>query len=62
MTLAWTASEPWQTNAPGAFPTIGDVSAWAIEDQLFRIESPAGTDQVEGFQEARRRAHELADV
>jgi ketosteroid isomerase-like protein len=31
-------------------------------DQLFRIESPAGTEEVEGFQQARRRARELAGV
>jgi hypothetical protein len=54
--------EPWQTNAAGAFLTIGDVSVWAIGDQLFRIESPAGTEEVEGFQEARQRARELAGL
>jgi hypothetical protein len=35
---------------------------WAIGDQVFRIESPAGIEEVEGFQEARRRARESADV
>jgi hypothetical protein len=51
--------EPWQTDAAGPFIPIGDVSVWAIGDQLFRIESPVGVEEVEGFQEARRRAREL---
>jgi hypothetical protein len=54
--------EPWQTNAAGPFITIGEVSFWAIGDQLFRIESPAGAEEAEGFQQARRRARELAGV
>ena len=54
--------EAWQTNATGSFITIGDVSVWAIGDQVFRIEAPAGAEEVEGFQQARRRARELAGV
>jgi hypothetical protein len=38
------------------------VTVWAIGDQLFRIESPAGIEEVEGVQEARQRAREPADV
>jgi hypothetical protein len=53
--------EPWQTSAPGAFLTIGDVSVWALGEQRFRVASPAGTEEIEGFAEAQRRAHELAD-
>jgi hypothetical protein len=54
--------EAWQTNAPGPFATIGDVSIWSLGDQRFRVQSPAGDEKIEGFAEARRRAHELADV
>ena len=54
--------EPWQTNAPGAFLTIGDVRVWALGEQRFRVESPEGSRDVGGFQEARQLAHELAGV
>jgi hypothetical protein len=54
--------EPWQTNAPGRFATIGDVSIWSLGEQRFRVQSPLGDEEVEGFEEARRRAHELADA
>ncbi len=53
--------EPWQTNAPGAFLTIGEVAVWALGDQRFRVESRSGDEVVEGFQEARQRGHELAE-
>jgi hypothetical protein len=52
--------EPWQTNAAGAFLTIGDVSVWALAEQWFRVQSPSGDEEVEGFDEARARARELA--
>jgi hypothetical protein len=45
-----------------AFATIGDVSIWSPGDQRFRVQSPAGDEDVEGFADARRRARELADV
>jgi hypothetical protein len=54
--------EPWQTNAAGPFATIGDVSIWSLGDQRFRVQSPAGDEEVEGFQKARQRARELAGV
>jgi hypothetical protein len=54
--------DPWQTNAPGAFLTIGDVSVWALGDQRFRVQSLSGDEEIEGWAEARRRAHDLAGV
>jgi len=33
---------------------------WALGNDRFRIESPAGDEEVVGFEEARRRARELA--
>ena len=53
--------EPWESSAAGPFLTIGDVSVWALGNERFRIESPAGPEEVEGFDEAQRRAQELAD-
>lgn len=44
--------EPWQANQPGPFATIGDVSIWSLGDQRFRVQSPAGTEQVEGLRRA----------
>ena len=52
--------EPWQSSAAGPFLTVGDVSVWALGHERFRIESPAGAKEVEGFEEAERRADELA--
>ena len=52
--------EPWQTNAPGPFLWIGDVSVSALGEERFRVQTPSGSEQVEGFEEARRRARELA--
>jgi hypothetical protein len=49
-----------ESGAAGAFLTIGDVSVWALGGQRYRIESPAGDEEIEGIGEARRRAHELA--
>jgi hypothetical protein len=54
--------EPWQTNEAEAFLSIDDVHVWALGVQRFRIVSPKGEQEVEGFEEARRRAHELARV
>ena len=54
--------EPWQTNAPSQFLTIGEVAVGALSERRFRIESPAGSEEVEGFQEARQRARELAGL
>ena len=52
--------EAWETSAAGPFLTIGDVSVWSRGNERFRIESPAGDEEAEGFEEARRRAHEVA--
>jgi hypothetical protein len=41
---------------------MGEVSAWALGNDRFRIESPAGAKEVEGFEEAERRADELAGL
>jgi hypothetical protein len=49
-----------KSGAVGPFLTIGDVSVWALGEQRYRIESPAGDEEIEGIGEARRRAHELA--
>ena len=48
--------EPWQTNQPGAFLTIGDVSLWALGDQRFRVVAPDDSCEVEGFAPARELA------
>lgn len=52
--------EAWQTNAAGAFLVVGDVGIWSLGDDRFRLQSPAGSEEVEGFAEARTRARELA--
>ena len=52
--------EAWMTNAPGAFLTIGSVSVWTLGRDRFRIETPDGAREVEGFERARKLAHELA--
>jgi hypothetical protein len=54
--------EPWQTNAPAPFLTIGDVSVWALGDQRFRVVAPDDSREVEGFAPARELAHRLASA
>jgi hypothetical protein len=54
--------EPWQTNAPAPFLTIGDVSVSALGGDRFRVESPGGSQEVEGMERARELAHQLAHV
>jgi hypothetical protein len=41
---------------------IGDVSVSVLGDQRYRIGTPSGDEVVEGFDEARRRARELAGL
>ena len=53
--------EAWETSTAGPFLTIGAVSVWALGNDRFRIESLAGAEEVVGFEEARRRARELAE-
>jgi hypothetical protein len=48
--------EAWETNAAAPFLTIGEVSVRALGNDRFRIESPAGAEEVVGFDEAQRRA------
>jgi hypothetical protein len=52
--------EARETSAAGPFLTIGPVSVWSRGNERFRIESPAGDEEVEGFEEAHRTADELA--
>jgi hypothetical protein len=52
--------EAWQTNAAGAFLMVGGVSVWALGEDRFRVESPNGSQEVEGIDRARQLAHQLA--
>ena len=52
----------WETNAAGPFPSVGEVGVHARGEDRFRLVSPAGERQVEGFEPARQLAHELAGV
>jgi hypothetical protein len=51
--------EPWQTDAAGPFLTVGEVSVGALGGDRFRVESPEGSQEVEGIDRARELAHEL---
>jgi len=57
--------EPWQTNATAPFLTIekpgGTVGVWALGRQRFRVTAPEEASEVEGFDEARSVARQLAD-
>ncbi|HST33037.1 MAG TPA: hypothetical protein VLJ80_05895 [Solirubrobacteraceae bacterium] len=54
--------EPWETNASAPFLAIGDVTIWALGEQRFRVQAPSGAQEVEGFEAARQREHELAGL
>ena len=54
--------DPWQSGEPGPFLTTGEVELWALGDQRFGVVSAGGTQEVDGFQQARDLAHELAGV
>jgi hypothetical protein len=41
---------------------IGDVSVSVLGDNRYRIDTPDGDEVVEGFEQARQRARELAGV
>jgi ketosteroid isomerase-like protein len=45
--------EPWQTSAAVPFLTIGEVSVWVLGGDRFRVESPEGSQEVEGIDRAR---------
>ena len=49
----------WETNAPGAFLSVGEVGVYALGEYRFRLVWPDGEREVEGFETARRLAHEL---
>jgi len=50
----------WETNAPGAFLIVGQVGVYALGEDRFRVASPDGEREIEGFEQARQLAHELA--
>ncbi len=56
--------EPWQTNAPRPAMMIekprGTVGVSALGKERFRVEAPGHASEVEGYQEARALAHQLA--
>jgi hypothetical protein len=52
--------QAWETNTPGPFLTIGQVGVHTLGGDRYLVTSPDGEQQVEGFEEARARAHELA--
>lgn len=56
--------EPWQTNEARPFLTLeqprGTVSVSALGDDRFQINAPEGQHVLEGFPDARERAHTLA--
>jgi len=49
----------WETNAPGAFLIVGEVGVYALGEDRFRLVWPGSEREVEGFEQARRLAHEL---
>ena len=53
---------PWETNAPGAFLSIGEVDVYALGEDRFRVVRPEGEREIEGFSAARQLAHDLAGV
>jgi hypothetical protein len=50
----------WGTGTAEPFLRIGPVRLWALGGQRFRVQSPSRDEEVEGFEEARRLARELA--
>jgi hypothetical protein len=56
--------EPWQTNAPRPFIIIekrrGMVSISALGNERFRVEAPGHDSEVEGYDQAKALAHQLA--
>lgn len=52
--------EAWESSAPGAFLTVGDVGVWARGGERFTVAAADHEEQVTGFGEARARARELA--
>lgn len=56
--------DAWQTSAAGPFLTLererGSVEVWALGDDRFVVLAPELEREVDGFEEAREAAHELA--
>jgi hypothetical protein len=56
--------EPWQTNVGRPFSTIekphGTVSISSLGNERFRVEAPGHDSEVEGYEEARALARQLA--
>ncbi len=56
--------EPWQTDAPRPAMLIekprGTVSVSALGKERFRVEAPGQDPEVNGYQEARALARQLA--
>jgi hypothetical protein len=42
--------------------SVGSVSVWTLGRDRFRVESPDGVQEVEGIDQARQLAHELAEL
>ena len=57
--------EPWQTDAPRPAMLIekprGTVSVSALGSGRFRVEAAGHDSEVEGYEEARALAHQLAE-
>jgi len=57
--------EPWETTAEAAFLRLeqarGTVEVWALGGDRFAVGAPRHEEVVVGFDEARARAHALAD-
>jgi hypothetical protein len=51
---------PGQTPAAEPYRTIGQVTIWSLGGEWFRIETPRGSEDVEGMLRAERTARELA--
>jgi hypothetical protein len=56
--------EASQSAQPGPLLTIegldGDVTVWALGEDRFRIQSPAGIREIEGYERAQELARALA--
>jgi hypothetical protein len=56
--------EPWQTNASRPFIAIeklrGTVSISSLGKERFRVEAPGHESEVEGYDQAKALAHQLA--
>jgi hypothetical protein len=46
--------------AARTFPMVDEVSVWTLGGDRFRVESPMGSQEVEGIDRARELAHQLA--